>query len=157
MLSEKYRNYVYMVLLIIGLLLESNCGEIELFMKARLSFSIVGSWYVYSKIAAIVCFLALMQLESAKKVLSMKAVVWMNKISFPIFMWHRVLEGSVESFVFLRIYELQEDMRWAVAGAFGATMVQLFLVSLLYHKLFEPIIHKITSDLIERLLTAQRR
>lgn len=64
-------------------------------------------------------------------------------------MFHRVVEGSAGSLIFLKVYENTGSIHDATRLAWVVTMAILLVVSILYAYFLEPVLNKVSDRLVK--------
>ena len=137
--------------IILGCLLASYCTRIPMMIGDRTKSNVLLSWYLYSKIGAILFLFGVVCGRVVKRVMSHKIFLWLNCISFPVFMFHRAIEASVGSGAFLYVYRRLNSVEYATWAAWLSTIIVLVLLSSLYVKVIEPVINSVINGIMKRV------
>lgn len=154
---NKKAQIVGIVALGTGYLLANYCGKIAGMMQNYTDSTVWTSWYLYSKMGAILFMIGIVINTVIQKILSFRLFQALNKISFPIFMFHRVVEGSVGSLIFLRIYKTSNSVGDATRMAWLGTVVVLVIVSVIYAYFIEPVLNKATNKIVGFVMESPRQ
>lgn len=151
-LNYKWIRTYGIVAIILGCFFANYCYGIASRMANWSEDFVFASWYLYSKIGAILFMIGVVCFVGIQKVFTFKPFRWLNKVSFPIFMFHRVIEASVGSLAFLWIYDRTGSEANGIRLAFVSTIIAMIIVAILYAYLIEPQINKLTVKIVNFIM-----
>ncbi len=121
------------------------------FADTTLKFQWVQCW-----IAAMLFMTGIIFCKPARKIMDNKALAFLGKISFPVFILHRVWECSLGEKAYEYCYALNMRTTDGIKASFIVTVFATVVSALVYYFLIEPHLNKLTKLIIEAIFSEKR-